>query len=203
VRPGRYPVTSAAALWCEPMESLGQEAQSVSVGGVAVGDNQALAALYRQHHGAIRAFARRLLGNASIAEDLVHDVFLAAPAAFRGYRGDSEVRTFLLSIAVNKAKHHLRAASRLRRAMDRLGSEPEPPAAEAPDETAERRQLCDELQRALDELPVEQRIVVVLCAVEERTAAEVSQIVGAPENTVRTRLFHAKRKLRELMGDAP
>ncbi len=189
-----------AALWCDPMETLGQEAPGLP-SLVADGDTRALEALYRQHHEAVRAFARRLLGNASIAEDLVHDVFLAAPAAFRGYRGDSEVRTFLLSVAVNKAKHHLRAAARLRRAMDRLGDEPAPGRVPTPDEAAERRQLAEELQRALDALPIEQRVVVVLCAVEDRTAAEASAIVGAPENTVRTRLFHAKRKLRELMGD--
>ena len=46
-------------------------------------------------------------------------------------------------------------------------------------------------------------MVVVLCAIEERTATEVAEIVGAPENTVRTRLFHAKRKLREIMGGEP
>jgi RNA polymerase sigma-70 factor (ECF subfamily) len=182
------------------MESVGQEAHGLPT-LVADGDARALATLYRQHHESVRAFARRLLGNASIAEDLVHDVFLAAPAAFRGYRGDSEVRTFLLSVAVNKAKHHLRAAARLRRAMERLGDQPSRARSETPDEAAERRQLCEELQRALDALPIEQRVVVVLCAVEERTAAEASAIVGAPENTVRTRLFHAKRKLRELMGD--
>ena len=46
-------------------------------------------------------------------------------------------------------------------------------------------------------LPIEQRVAFVLCEVEERTSREVAEIVGAPEATVRTRLFHAKRKLRE------
>jgi RNA polymerase sigma-70 factor (ECF subfamily) len=171
---------------------------------LADGDVHALATLYRQHHEAVRAFARRLLGNATIAEDLVHDVFLAVPAAFRGYRGDSELRTFLLSIAVNKAKHHLRAATRMRRALERLHEEPRAAGVgETPQEESARRELCEELQRALDQLPLEQRVVVILCAVEERTAVEASAIVGAPENTVRTRLFHAKRKLRELMGGEP
>jgi RNA polymerase sigma-70 factor (ECF subfamily) len=167
------------------------------------GDEAALALLYRQHHGAVRAFARRLLGDATIAEDLVHDVFLAAPAAFRRYRHDAEIRTFLVSIAVNKAKQHVRAAMRARQMLARLAEEPSPIAVGAPDEDWERRELCVELQRALDELPIEQRVVVVLCAVEDRTAAEAAEIVGAPENTVRTRLFHAKRKLREIMGGAP
>lgn len=178
------------------------DAASLLARRVAEGDAQALASLYRQHHEAVRAFARRLLGNESLAEDLVHDVFLAAPAAFRGYRCESEVRTFLVSIAVNKCRHRVRAASRQRRAFERLGDEPSPAVAATPDEASERRELCDELQRALDQLPVDQRIVVILCAVEERTAREVADIVGVPENTVRTRLFHAKRKLRDLMEDA-
>jgi RNA polymerase sigma-70 factor (ECF subfamily) len=191
----------AAALWSVRMQAGGHAAGAL-VDRVADGDAQALAALYRQHHEAVRAFARRLLGSASVAEDLVHDVFLAAPAAFRGYRRDSEVRTFLISIAVNKAKHHLRAAGRFRRAVERLGDDPGAPAPAGPEQESERRELCGELQRALDQLPLEQRVVVILCAVEERTAGEVAEIVGAPENTVRTRLFHAKRKLREILGDA-
>jgi RNA polymerase sigma-70 factor (ECF subfamily) len=170
---------------------------------VVDGDASALAFLYRQHHEGVRAFARRLLGDANIAEDLVQEVFVAAPAAMRSYRRDAELRTFLVSIAVNKAKHHVRAAIRARRMLERLADEPGPRAAGTPEEDAERRELCTELQRALDQLPIDQRVVVVLCAVEERTAAEVATIVGAPENTVRTRLFHAKRKLRELMGGAP
>jgi RNA polymerase sigma-70 factor (ECF subfamily) len=52
----------------------------------------------------------------------------------------------------------------------------------------------------LDALPLEQRVVVVLAEIEERTSTEIAAIVGAPEGTVRTRLFHAKRKLRELLG---
>jgi RNA polymerase sigma-70 factor (ECF subfamily) len=170
---------------------------------VVDGDATALAFLYRQHHEAVRAFARRLLGDASIAEDLVQDVFLAAPGAMRNYRRDAELRTFLVSIAVNKAKHHVRAAIRARCMLERLAGEPGPREAVTPQDESERRELCGELQRALDRLPIDQRVVVVLCAVEERTAAEVAVIVGAPENTIRTRLFHAKRKLRDLMGGAP
>jgi RNA polymerase sigma-70 factor (ECF subfamily) len=164
-------------------------------------DTIALTLLYKQHHEAVRAFARRLVGDPAIAEDLVHEVFLAVPAAFRRYRRDSGIRTFLISIAVNKAKHHVRAACRLRRTMEKLAGEPvSADDGGSADEALERKQLRSDLQQALDQLPIEQRVVVILCAVEERTAAEVSAIVGAPENTVRTRLFHARRKLRELMG---
>ena len=53
---------------------------------------------------------------------------------------------------------------------------------------------------ALDQLPIEQRVAVVLSEIEERTSAEIATIVGAPEGTVRTRVFHAKRKLREILA---
>lgn len=52
---------------------------------------------------------------------------------------------------------------------------------------------------ALDRLPLDQRVAIVLSEIEERTSAEIATIVGAPEGTVRTRIFHAKRKLREIL----
>jgi len=197
------PAQLSDAVWSEGVEHAVDDSSSSLVDRLRDGDAAALASLYRQHHETVRAFARRLLGDASIAEDLVHDVFLAAPAAFRHYRGDALVRGFLVSIAVNKARHHVRAAIRTRRMLARLSDEPTRGVVAAPDAESERRELCEELQRALDQLPIDQRVVVVLCAVEERTALEVAAIVGAPENTVRTRLFHAKRKLREILGDSP
>lgn len=175
------------------------DATSALVDRLRRGDARALEMLYRQHHEAVRAFARRLLGHVEVAEDLVHDVFLHAPAAFRRYRGEATLRTFLISVAVNKAKHHVRAASRRRGMLERLAVQPEAPRGVAPDEAIERRQLASELQRALDRLPLDERIVVVLCEVEERTSGEVAVIVSAPEATVRTRLFRAKRRLRALL----
>jgi RNA polymerase sigma-70 factor (ECF subfamily) len=68
-----------------------------------------------------------------------------------------------------------------------------------PEEDVVRKRLAMALSRALDELPVDQRVAFVLCEVEERSSGEVSAIVEAPEATVRTRLFHARRKLRELL----
>lgn len=169
---------------------------------VGRGDGAALTLVYRQHHVAVRAFAQRLVGDVEAAEDLVQDVFAALPRAIRGFRGDSALRTFLVSIAVNHAKTHVRAAARRRAALARLAREPEPTSGD-PERDALRRELADRLLLALDELPLEQRVVVVLSEVEERTSVEIAQIVGAPEGTVRTRLFHAKRKLREFLGGTP
>ena len=57
----------------------------------------------------MRAFARRLVGDPEAAEDLVHEVFVSLPRAIRRYREQSSLRTFLISIAVNHARHFVRA----------------------------------------------------------------------------------------------
>jgi RNA polymerase sigma-70 factor (ECF subfamily) len=160
------------------------------------GDVQAVAEAYDQFADTVRAFARRLTGDPEAAEDLVHDVFVTLPSAIRNFRGESSFKTFLVSIAVNHSRHHLRAAARRRVAMQRYAEQPEP-SADDPEHQARRRQLADLLSSALDELPIDQRVAFVLCDVEERPSPEVASIVGVPEATVRTRLFHARRKLRE------
>lgn len=162
-------------------------------------DTAALTAVYRQHHVAVRAFAQRLVGDIEAAEDLVQDVFVALPSAAARFRGESALRTFLVSIAVHHAKNHVRAAARRRAAMARLAREPEGPSPD-PERDFARRALADRLMLALDRLPLEQRVVIVLAEIEERTSAEIATIVHAPEGTVRTRLFHAKRKLREILS---
>jgi RNA polymerase sigma-70 factor (ECF subfamily) len=161
------------------------------------GEPAAVAEVYDRHQAVVHAFARRLVGDAAAAQDLVHETFVSLPSAIRRFEGGSSLRTFLLSIAVNHARHHLRAASRRRQAMERFSHESSAPPASGPEQHALRADLARELSRALDLLPLDQRVAFVLCEVEERTSREAAAIVGAPEATVRTRLFHAKKKLRE------
>jgi RNA polymerase sigma-70 factor (ECF subfamily) len=175
------------------LETSQDESESL-VARLEYGDPLAVGEVYDLHHNAVRAFAKRLVGETAASEDLVHEVFVTLPKAIRGYRGDCSLRTFLISIAVNHARHHVRAASRRRRAMEKLSLEPESHAVD-PEHDARRRALT----RALDELPLDQRVAFVLCEVEERTSREAGAIVGVPEATIRTRLFHAKKKLRALL----
>ncbi len=166
------------------------------------GDSSALGELYDAHHEGVRAFAVRLLGDASVAEDLVQDVFLALPSAAARYRGESSLRTFLIAISANLSRNHVRAAVRRRAMAARAAAEPvEPPAR--PDEAWERAELAHRLQRALDQLSIDHRVAFALCEIEERSSPEVARMIGVPEATVRTRLFHAKKRLRELLGGAP
>lgn len=179
------------------LETSEDESESL-VARLGRGDPLAVGEVYDLHHGAVRAFAKRLVGETAATEDLVHEVFVTLPKAIRGYRGDSSLRTFLISIAVNHARHHVRAATRRRRAMEKLALEPEGHSLD-PEHDARRRELARALTRALDELPLDQRVAFVLCEVEERTSREAGTIAGVPEATIRTRLFHAKKKLRALL----
>ena len=163
------------------------------------GDRAAIEEAYVAHHAIVRGFARRFVGDDAAAEDIVHDTFLALPRAMRGFRGDGSLRSFLIGVAINQSRRHVRSAVRRRAATDRLAARVELDDPHVPDASTQLadRQLAEQLWRALDALPLDQRAVFVLCEIEQRTSVEVAAIVGAPEGTVRTRLFHAKRKLRE------
>jgi len=167
------------------------------------GERAAVEAAYVAHHAAIRGFARRLVNDDAAAEDIVHEAFVALPRAIRRFRGEGSLRSFLIGVAINHSRRHVRSAVRRRRATERLAEREElrPQTIDATDELI-RRRLAARLSNALDQLPIDQRVVFVLCEVEQRTSVEVGRIVDAPEGTVRTRLFHAKRKLREILEDA-
>jgi RNA polymerase sigma-70 factor (ECF subfamily) len=175
-------------------------AEGSLVKALGAGDEDALRVAYRDHQSAVRAFARRLVGGDAEAEDLVHEVFVRLPAAARRFRGDASLRTLLVAMAVNHARQHVRAAARRRAATERLAREQRAQPAAAAD-PGERHALAQALTRALDALPLDQRVAFVLCEVEERTSAEAAAIAGTSDGTMRARLLLAKKKLRALLGD--
>jgi RNA polymerase sigma-70 factor, ECF subfamily len=164
-------------------------------------DPEAIAEAYDAHHVALCSFARRLLCDDHAAEDLVQDVFLVLPRLSHKLASGKSLRSFLLGIAANRARHHLRALSRRRRFAERLGSEP-PSLVEDPERVSQRRSLAARLERALDALSLEHRVTFVLREIEGRDAQEVAEILGIPEATVRTRVFNARRKLQVLLAES-
>ena len=172
------------------------ENEALLVERLAQGDEAALREVYRTHRPELLRFARRLVGDAGSADDLVHEVFVRLPRAIRRLPPGRPLAGFLIAVAVNNARHHVRAAARRRRAQARLAHEPPPAPSAAPDGEVERRQLAQALSRALDQLPLDQRIAFVLCTVEERTSSDAAALAGTKESTMRARLFHARRKLR-------
>jgi RNA polymerase sigma-70 factor (ECF subfamily) len=163
------------------------------------GDLDAIATVYDAHHAALCSFAKRLLGDDHAAEDLVQDVFVVLPTVLDRLDDTGSLRPFLLGIAANRARHHRRSSRRRFRFVERLKSEPSPPS-ENPEHLTERRGLAAALARALDAIPFEHRVTFVLREIEGYTAREVAQSLKIPEATVRTRVFHARQKLRALLA---
>jgi len=162
---------------------------------LARGESSAIVDAYRAHHGHVRAFAQRLVGDRMVAEDLVHEVFVALPDSMRRFEGQCSLRTWLVAIAANRAHHHIRAASRRRAAETRMAREPRGEPSR-PDELAEKAELAAHLTRALDTLPDDQRVAFVLCEIEERTSVEVARMLDTQDGTIRARVMLAKKKLR-------
>src|SRR5882757_3708911 len=125
-------------------QALGEEAelQDQLMLRLQRAEPSAVAEVYDAHHAAVRAFAKRLLGDAASAEDLVHEVFVSLPQAVRKFRGDSALRTFLISIAVNHARHHVRAAQRRRRAISAYGDAKCHESSD-PEREARRKELAE------------------------------------------------------------
>jgi RNA polymerase sigma-70 factor (ECF subfamily) len=161
-------------------------------------DLTALADAYDAHHAALCSFAKRLLGDDHAAEDLVQDVFVVLPELAERLTPRSSLRSFLLGIAANRAKHHARSRSRRHSFFARLEREPSP-EVETPERLSERHYLATLLARALDTLPLEHRTTFVLKEIEGYAAKEVAEILDIPEATVRTRLFHARARLRAFL----
>jgi len=182
-----------------PGPSDQQRDEAAIVEALRAGALDGLARAFDRWHQRVRVLARRLLSDDAAAEDVVQEVFAALPGAMRRFRGDSGMETFLLAITVKRSRNHQRAAIRRRRAMARLAGE-DPLGSGDPERDAYRRELGLRLAEALDELPEAQRVAFVLCEVEELSAGEAAVIADIPEATVRTRLFHARRRLRDLLA---
>jgi RNA polymerase sigma-70 factor, ECF subfamily len=164
---------------------------------VAVGDVEALGALFDRHHRAVERFIGRLAyGFPSELGDLVQITFIEVRRAAGNFRGASAVRTWILSIAANVVRHHVRGETR-RRAMITAATQRPPPLGGAPpDEHASHRQLLERLQQALAALPAELREAFVMCELEEVPGAEAARALGLRQGTLWWRLHEARKRLR-------
>jgi len=178
----------------------GKDEEGAITAGLRAGRLDALACAFDRWHPRVRVLARRLLGDDATAEDVVQETFAALPAAVARFRGEVDLETFLMGIAVKRARRHHRTAARWRRALGRLAFE-ERLGPRGPEHDTYRRELAQRMAVALDLLPPAQREAFVLCEVEELSSAQAASLADIPEATVRTRLFHARRRLRALLNE--
>ena len=172
----------------------------VLIGRIATGDRLAMQVLFARHHVRAYRFVLRLVRDETVAEDLISEVFLDVWRQAGRFEGRSQVSTWLLAIARFKALSALR-----RRPDEELDDE----AAEAiedpsddPEVALEKKGKSAAIRKCLEKLSAEHREIVDLVYYHEKSVEEVAQIVGIPENTVKTRMFYARKRLAELLRAA-
>ena len=164
------------------------------------GDEPAFRELYRAYSRRIYAYVLRHLGDAAQAEEIVADTLYDVWRQPARFRGDSQFSTWLIGIARNKILMAWRSRKPDSRHED-LDSVAEVLPAEdgsAFDALAER-QRREGVRHCMDRLSDEHRECVHLVFYEGLALAEVAQLQGCPENTVKTRLFHARQKLKNCL----
>ncbi len=159
----------------------------------ARGDQWAFGQLVERHEAKLFTLAARTLGSADDAADVVQDAFLRAWLALPRFRGGARFSTWLYRICLNVAYDH---ASRRRPEPAELETRPDPRDAFA------ERELSSELQRALDELDEPYRVAVVLYDVLGCSYAEIAELTGAAEGTVKSRIFRGRTQLAARLGTA-
>jgi RNA polymerase sigma-70 factor (ECF subfamily) len=182
-----------------PFRRAGQRGLSdeALVDACAGGDSLALEELFRRHGAQVhRVLARLHNVNDVDIEDIVQTTFLEAFRSAKRFRGRSAVSTWILAIAVNLVRHHVRGESRRSSAMS-AAAQQSPPDGSGPDELASQRQFLDRLQAAFASLSRDFQVVFILCGLEGLKASEVAQALGVPEGTVWRRLHEARVRMRQ------
>jgi RNA polymerase sigma-70 factor (ECF subfamily) len=167
------------------------------------GDRDAFAELFRSHRADVARLVYRMLGPTPDAEDVVQEVFLQVHKSLGEFRGQAKFSTWLHRVSVNVVLMVRRAARSRPVFSGESRDEIEPDRGLLPDEDVARRARIQAFRRLLDRLPEKKRTVFELHELEGMSPAEISEMVGAPVLTVRTRLFYARRELATMMRDEP
>ena len=171
-------------------------ADEALIGRIARGDRLAMQVLFARHHVRVYRFVLRLLRDEMAAEDIISDVFLDVWRQANRFEGRSAVSTWLIAIARFKALSQLR--KRREDGFDEETAESIEEPSDDPERTVEKQDKGEKLRKCLAALSTEHREVIDLVYYHEKSVEEVAQIVGIPENTVKTRMFYARKKLGEL-----
>lgn len=181
----------AASTAGEPAPGESAEEDRTLLDAVKQRDRRAFATLYRRYQPRLHGYLRRILADAAIAEEVVDDVMFVVWKDARKFRGDSAVSSWVFGIAYRKAMTAARKEGRHTSAIDFATDADSLPAGPDGD--------LDLISAALGKLSHDHRQVVELTYFCGFSYQEIARIAGCPVNTVKTRMFHARRRLRYLL----
>ncbi|GJI94081.1 RNA polymerase sigma factor [Duganella caerulea] len=173
------------------------EAEEVRlVARIAAGDKLAFEALYRIYFPRLSRFIGRMARNAALIEEVVNDTMLVVWQKAASFDGTCKVSTWVFAIAYRKTLKGLKASDE---PMESDASLYEDDSGNQPEQTMKRQQLQQTVAEALDQLPAAQRAVMVLTYYHDMAYSEIAEVVECPLNTVKTRMFHARHRLKDLL----
>jgi RNA polymerase sigma-70 factor (ECF subfamily) len=171
---------------------------------LGAGHDAALNDLMDRHAGRVFHFLSRMVGNEDDAHDLAQETFVRVFRSCKSFRADQRFSTWLYTIAANLARNHFRWRSRhptvpLETGPDLDGQKKElPPAKDLrPDEIVISEERRRAVLIAVQRLPEELREAIVLCEWEDRSVAEAAEVLAATPKAVESRLYRARKILRE------
>lgn len=166
---------------------------------IAAKDRRAFETIYHRYYRRLFVYLFKMTRRADLVEELVNDVMMVVWQSAARFDGVSRPSTWILGIAYRKA---LKALSRRsREPVEEAPSRPFERVVEGPERLLVRREEATALGRALTHLSPEQRAVVELTYYFGYSYREIAGIVGCPVNTVKTRMFHARRRLRDVLPE--
>lgn len=176
-----------------------KEHDQTLVDGCKKGDRAAFTMLVTRYQRPIYNAAYRVLGNAEDARDITQVVFLRIAERLHEYDSQYKFFSWIYRIAVNESINLLRRNRR----EEPLGDEVEipGPATADPEWQCSNGQISDRIQRALMSMKEDDRVVLTLRHFSDCSYREIGQILELEEKTVKSRLFEARRRLSELLGD--
>ena len=164
------------------------------------GNGEAMAALYRRHGPLVYRFTLRMSQNASIAEEVTQEVFLALLRHTDRFDPDrSAMSTWLCSIARNQLSKHYERNMRYQQADEEEEAFDPPSLEDSPALLLIRKEAVEAVRQGVDTLPAPLKEVLLLCEFEEMTYEQAAYILNVPIGTVRSRLHRAKLRLQPLL----
>jgi RNA polymerase sigma-70 factor (ECF subfamily) len=163
---------------------------------IAKGDVLAFEKLYKQYGPRLTAFLRRFTAHPHLIDEIINDTMLVVWQKAHTYNQTCKVSTWVFSIAYRQG---LKALRSLRQKTEILVDEDELSDMPEPEQQMNHLQMRKLLENALGELSLEQRNVIALTFYHGMAYDEIAHTMRCPVNTIKTRMFHARRKLRSLL----
>lgn len=178
------------------MTTAAQDAQLLA--RVVEGDHDAFNQIMRNHEDRVFSVCLRIMGHREQALDATQETFLTTFRKAGQFKGDSALGTWIYRIAVNTCYDQLRKQKR--RQTDPIPEHVDPTDHSAED-AVEAAALRPEIQRALDAIPQDFRVAIVLSDIEGLGLPAVAEILGVPVGTVKSRVFRGRRLLAAELGN--